>query len=139
MKRQAPPGRRSNSWKVLVKPAGPHHRARRSGSLNASNTRSRGASMTRVVTISRSEAASAGTASGFVEQPDEVVLTGAEEIVDDERRRLGAGVVEMQHAHVSRLVEGVTRAQFTRGLPFDLKEDHTLGHVADGRTRMQME
>src|SRR5512132_2307452 len=53
-KRHAPPGRKSNSWKVLVKPSGPHQRASTCGSLNARKTRSRGASNTRLDTISRS-------------------------------------------------------------------------------------
>src|SRR6266545_6909511 len=39
---------------VFVKPFGPHHCATCLGSVHASNTRSRGASMTRVVTISGS-------------------------------------------------------------------------------------
>ena len=62
-KRQAPPGRRSNSWKVFVKPLGPHHRASRCRSLNAENTSSRRALRTREVTISRSDARSASTRS----------------------------------------------------------------------------
>src|SRR5579859_365098 len=58
--RQWPPGRTSISWMVVVKPLGPHHCATCLGSVNASQTISRGASYTRDVTISRSDATVAG-------------------------------------------------------------------------------
>src|SRR5207249_7688434 len=53
-KRKAPPGRTSISQKGVVKPCGPHQRARCSGSVQALKTRRRGASKTRVMTSSRS-------------------------------------------------------------------------------------
>src|SRR6267143_6963282 len=59
-KRHAPPGRRSNSLNVFVKPLGPHQCARLSGLLNASNTSSRGAANIRVLTISRLAESSVG-------------------------------------------------------------------------------
>src|SRR3990170_3795746 len=52
-KRQTPPGRNSKACVVVVKPSGPHHCARCFGSLKAANTRSRGASNTRVPIIER--------------------------------------------------------------------------------------
>src|SRR5262245_36377826 len=45
----APAWARSNSWNVLVNSFGPHHLANCSGSLKASQTRWRGASITREV------------------------------------------------------------------------------------------
>src|SRR6185369_2700248 len=54
MKRQAPPGFTLISWVVVVKPLGPHHFPTCFGSVKALNTSSRGASMSRVMTISRS-------------------------------------------------------------------------------------
>src|SRR5579863_76261 len=51
---QAPPTRTSISQTGFVKPWGPHHRARCSGAVHASNTHSGGASKSRVMTISRS-------------------------------------------------------------------------------------
>jgi hypothetical protein len=42
---------------VVVNPSGPHHRDRCRTSVNTSNTSSRGASMTREITISRSTVA----------------------------------------------------------------------------------
>src|SRR5262249_44914614 len=53
-KRKAPPGRTSISHKGVVKPRGPHHCAKRPGSVQALKTRRRGASKTRVMTTSRS-------------------------------------------------------------------------------------
>ena len=50
---------------VFVNPFGPHHCARCSGSVHALNTSSRGASMTRVVTISLS-ASGSGELSFFM-------------------------------------------------------------------------
>src|SRR5438105_3143242 len=58
--RKAPPGRRSISHTGLVKRRGPHHFARCAGSVHILNTTSRGASMTRPKTSSRSAAAGAG-------------------------------------------------------------------------------
>src|SRR5712675_3090757 len=58
--RQRPPGRTSISWIVVVKPLGPHHCTTCLGSAHASQTSSRGASKTRVITISRSEVFSTG-------------------------------------------------------------------------------
>src|SRR6185437_4070401 len=52
-KRQIPPGRRSKLMVVVVKPFGPHHCARCSGSVQAANTRSRGASNSRKPMIER--------------------------------------------------------------------------------------
>src|SRR5580700_11497529 len=52
-KRHTPPGRMSKLSVVVVKPFGPHHCARCLGSVNAANTRSRGASNSRVPTIAR--------------------------------------------------------------------------------------
>src|ERR1700677_3617613 len=51
--RQAPPTRTSNSQTGLVKPFGPHQRIMCCGSVHSLNTSSRGASKTRVRTISR--------------------------------------------------------------------------------------
>src|SRR5450432_4234568 len=45
---------------VVVKPVGPHHFTTCCGSVHASQTRSRGASNTRVIKISRSEVSSTG-------------------------------------------------------------------------------
>src|SRR5258708_34972154 len=53
-KRQAPPGRKSISQTASVQPCGPSQRTRCSGWVIASKTRRRGASKTRVMTISRS-------------------------------------------------------------------------------------
>src|SRR5438132_8410848 len=50
--RQTPPGLTSISWMVFVKPLGPHHLATCCGSVHIRNTSSRGASNTRVATIS---------------------------------------------------------------------------------------
>src|SRR6185437_3785696 len=60
---QTPPGRTSISSTVSVKPYGPHHFTICSGSVHASQTSSRGASKTRVITTSRS-APNVGAASG---------------------------------------------------------------------------
>src|SRR6516162_3644953 len=53
-----PPTRGSmwTEWRGISKPAGPNHRASWSGSVQAWNTSSRGASKTRVIVISRSSA-----------------------------------------------------------------------------------
>ncbi len=48
---------------MVVNPSGPHHRDRCRTSVNASNTSSRGASMTREITISRSAVADCAGAS----------------------------------------------------------------------------
>src|SRR5260370_42544331 len=61
MKRQMPPGRKSISCIVVVKPFGPHHCTMCFGSDHAFQTSSRGASKTREATISRA-AASVATA-----------------------------------------------------------------------------
>src|SRR5262245_61837876 len=50
-KRHTPPTRMSKVLVVVVKPFGPHHCAKCLGSVQAWNTRSRGASKTRVATI----------------------------------------------------------------------------------------
>src|SRR5271169_3665936 len=52
--RMAPPGRASTSQTGIVKRCGPHHFAKCFGSVHALNTSSRGASNTRVISISRS-------------------------------------------------------------------------------------
>src|SRR4051812_22522355 len=52
--RHTPPGRTSISRVVVVNPSGPHHLAICLASVHAANTRSRGASTVRVMTISRS-------------------------------------------------------------------------------------
>src|SRR6516165_9203175 len=52
-KRQTPPGRKSKLCAVVVKPFGPHHCARCFGSVKATNTRSRGASNSRMPMIER--------------------------------------------------------------------------------------
>src|SRR5882757_8690641 len=52
-KRQTPPTRKSKACVVRVKPSGPHHCARCSGSEKAANTRSRGALNTREPMIER--------------------------------------------------------------------------------------
>src|SRR6516225_9932530 len=49
---QAPPGRTSALQAMIAKPCGPHHRARCSGSVHASNTSRRGASKMRRMTSS---------------------------------------------------------------------------------------
>ena len=54
VKRHIPPGRTSMDRVVLVKPFGPSQCTRCSGSVHARKTSSRGASNTRVMTISRS-------------------------------------------------------------------------------------
>src|SRR5438132_410860 len=56
-KSHSPPTRNSNDFVVVVNPSGPHHRDRCRTSVNASNTTSRGALMTREITISRSAVA----------------------------------------------------------------------------------
>src|SRR3954454_21740283 len=56
-KSHTPPTRNSNARVVVVNPSGPHHRDRCRTSVNASNTSSRGASMPREITISRSAVA----------------------------------------------------------------------------------
>src|SRR5438874_2616220 len=61
-----PPGRTSISWIVLRKPRGPHHCAMCFGSVHIVQTRSRGASNTRVPMISRSSFASFATMSCFL-------------------------------------------------------------------------
>src|SRR6266542_5095561 len=53
--RMAPPGRTSNWHTGFVNPSGPHHCATWFGLVHASNTSSRGASMVRVRTSSRSD------------------------------------------------------------------------------------
>src|SRR5207302_5816036 len=53
--RQLPPGRTSILSTVVVYSRGPHHRGMRSGSIIALNTRSRGASNSLVIRISRSD------------------------------------------------------------------------------------
>src|SRR5689334_14340188 len=55
-KRHSPPTRTSIESVVMRNPAGPHHSPMCSGSRNASNTSSRGASNRRVMRISRSAA-----------------------------------------------------------------------------------
>src|SRR6185503_16532067 len=50
-KRHTPPGRKSKALVVVVKPSGPHHCARCFGSDHMSNTSARGASSTRMPTI----------------------------------------------------------------------------------------
>src|SRR5690606_38695746 len=52
----SPPGPNSNESVVVVNPSGPHHRARCSASEKDSNTKRRGASISRSMTISRSRA-----------------------------------------------------------------------------------
>src|SRR5438874_6883831 len=52
MKRHTPPGRTSISWIVFRKPFGPHQWATCLGSVHIRQTSSRGASKTRVATIS---------------------------------------------------------------------------------------
>src|SRR5579871_3837968 len=55
-KRQAPPGRRSISQTGIVQPSGPSsHCGTCRGSVHAAQTSRRGASNTRVITISRSD------------------------------------------------------------------------------------
>src|SRR5580700_4217732 len=51
--RQAPPGLKSSSQRVVVAPSTPHHSATYLGSVQTLNTRSRGASNTRVNPNSR--------------------------------------------------------------------------------------
>src|ERR1041385_2762666 len=50
-KRHTPPGLKSNALVVVRKPSGPHHCARCFGSVHTDQTRSRGALMSRVPTI----------------------------------------------------------------------------------------
>src|SRR6266581_4728060 len=50
-KRHTPPGLKSNALVVVRKPSGPHHCARCCGSVHTDQTRSRGASSSRVPTI----------------------------------------------------------------------------------------
>src|SRR5262245_62372022 len=50
----SPPTRKSKDRVAVVKPSGPHHRDRCRTRENASNTNSRGAPITREITISRS-------------------------------------------------------------------------------------
>src|SRR5688572_1551344 len=53
-KRHCPPTRMSISFVSIANPSGPNHAGNCAGSVQASNTRARGASTTRVMTISRS-------------------------------------------------------------------------------------
>src|SRR5690348_13758341 len=57
--RHFPPGRTSISSATTAKPSGPHHCIACVGSVQAPNTMSRGASTRRVMTSSRSAAATA--------------------------------------------------------------------------------
>src|SRR4249919_2529256 len=57
MNSQTPPGRNANWCVVVVKPSGPHHRAKCFASVNARKTMDRGPPIVRVTTISRSDAA----------------------------------------------------------------------------------
>src|SRR5258708_16573130 len=50
-KRHTPPGLKSNALVVVRKPSGPHHCARCFGSVHTDQTRSRGASSSRLPTI----------------------------------------------------------------------------------------
>src|SRR5215471_17971528 len=59
---QAPPGRTSIWHAMVVKPCGPHQRAAIAWSVQARNTRSRGASNSRVITSSRSLGVMTGSA-----------------------------------------------------------------------------
>src|ERR1700719_1142630 len=59
MKRQTPPGLNANSCVVIEKPLGPHQLARCFGSVHISNTRSGGASNTRVEEIARASSVAA--------------------------------------------------------------------------------
>ena len=68
--RYRPPGRTSISQTGFVKPFGPHHCATCFGSVQASNTRSRGASKVRVSTKSRSVAAILGRCSASFSSVD---------------------------------------------------------------------
>src|SRR3954468_9308571 len=72
-KRQRPPTRMSISCVSHVKPDGPNHCGRCSGSVQALNTRSRGAGMTRDSTISRSMA-QMGCVVGVAIVLDSVIL-----------------------------------------------------------------
>src|SRR5215203_439425 len=60
-KSHSPPTRNSKDRVVVVKPSGPHHRDRCRTRVNASNTSSRGAPITREITISLSAVACAGS------------------------------------------------------------------------------
>src|SRR3954463_4602967 len=60
-KSHTPPTRNSKDRVVVVNPSGPHHRDRCRTCVNASNTSSRGALMTRDITISRSAVACSGS------------------------------------------------------------------------------
>src|SRR5436190_2121144 len=60
-KSHSPPTRNSKDRVVVVKPSGPHHRDRCRTRVNASNTSSRGAPITREITISRSAVACAAS------------------------------------------------------------------------------
>src|SRR5216110_1454841 len=62
----APPGRRSIRQYGSVKPFGPHQRSRRSGSVHALKTSSRGASKTRVMTSSPAAGFLAALGSGLL-------------------------------------------------------------------------
>src|SRR5688572_15469797 len=53
-KRHCPPGRMSISFVSIANPSGPNHAGNCAGSVQASKTSARGASTTRVMTISRS-------------------------------------------------------------------------------------
>src|SRR6516225_7140394 len=59
---QAPPGRTSIPAEIVVKPRGPHQRARCSGSVHILKTSRRGALKTRVMTNSRPAAGAAASA-----------------------------------------------------------------------------
>src|SRR5215468_8198381 len=60
-KSQAPPTRNSKDRVVVENPSGPHHRDRCRTCVNASNTNSGGALMTRDITISRSAVPCSGS------------------------------------------------------------------------------
>src|SRR5262245_14486928 len=81
---QTPPRRTSIDCVVVVKPSGPHQWPTCAGSVKASNTSSRGASIKRVTTISRSAATPVAASSSMVillgqisEKPDTLTPSAA--------------------------------------------------------------
>src|SRR5277367_3146012 len=93
--RQLPPGLKSIAWVVMVKPFGPHQCARCFGSVHSLNTSARGASKTRVTTISRAELSMAAATlllaatlvllffGIFLLQPAQIILEAIEALLPE--------------------------------------------------------
>src|SRR5215469_11779412 len=105
-KRQTPPGRMSKLDVVVENPLGPHHCARCFGSVQASNTSVRGASMMRVVTMDRAASAISLSAPTFLllfffglQLPD-IVLEAVEPLFPDFAIPLEPGIGLLERARL---------------------------------------